>query len=435
MAGIGPRLASSLGLITRRPGRALPRPLEAFQFAAEPLEARMLLSVAATNSPVEGGNPSSIVAIQSSVLSTAIDLTESLPPQGTTSAASIPPPDQIAFVRDVWGIDGATDSAIVEAVDSSYSGIPFKEWINFFVKTDEYMQAIRSGDYRRAASIAADYGLDLTIGLFADLVGFAAVPAVARLASWPIQHAINSFHKAVQDSAFQHQVKLYMSARGAGNSRAAIEALEPFGVMNAGSDVNGGVITKTQEGWLKATGFINNGPIGFTPSLLFDQAETQYLAGSMYPDEFNADLREVGERFREFVISNGPAIRTQPRSQTLNEGATATFTVEAASTQPLQYQWRRDGTDLTGATGTSHTTAEPGEYTVRISNSAGSVVSQPATLTVNSGPPRVVRQPQAQRVREGRRATFDVVVSGTTPFSYQWRRNGVVIPGAARSAR
>ncbi len=90
-----------------------------------------------------------------------------------------------------------------------------------------------------------------------------------------------------------------------------------------------------------------------------------------------------------------PAILTQPQSQTVNVGASVTFSVTASGTTPLLYQWRKDGTDIPGATSAALTlnnvqTVDAGDYTVVVSNSTGSVTSAPARLTVSQQrfPPR-----------------------------------------------
>jgi hypothetical protein len=89
------------------------------------------------------------------------------------------------------------------------------------------------------------------------------------------------------------------------------------------------------------------------------------------------------------VIPVAPSIDTPPSDQAVSEGLTATFTVVASGTGPLSYQWRRNGTDITGATGVSYTTpattaADNGaSFHVVVTNAQGSVASNPATLTVN----------------------------------------------------
>ncbi len=86
-----------------------------------------------------------------------------------------------------------------------------------------------------------------------------------------------------------------------------------------------------------------------------------------------------------------PTITTQPANQTVTAGQTATFSVVAAGTAPLTYQWQKNGSVISGATATSYTTpvtttADSGElFRVVVSNSAGNVTSNSATLTVNPG--------------------------------------------------
>ena len=87
-----------------------------------------------------------------------------------------------------------------------------------------------------------------------------------------------------------------------------------------------------------------------------------------------------------------PTISTQPASQTVTIGTTATFTVTAAGTAPFTYQWKKNGTAISGATAASYntpTTSAPDNtaaFSVVISNAGGSVTSANAVLMVNSSP-------------------------------------------------
>jgi alpha-tubulin suppressor-like RCC1 family protein len=95
-----------------------------------------------------------------------------------------------------------------------------------------------------------------------------------------------------------------------------------------------------------------------------------------------------GEQTVALVIPTAPNITTQPVGQAVNVWQTASFTVVAAG-YPLNYQWRKDGVDLTGATNASYTLAsaqtnQAGSYTVVVGNHLASVMSAPpAVLTVN----------------------------------------------------
>ena len=78
------------------------------------------------------------------------------------------------------------------------------------------------------------------------------------------------------------------------------------------------------------------------------------------------------------------AITTQPASQTVATGQTATFTVVATGAAPLTYQWQKNAAAIAGATAASYTTptttsADSGkQFTVVVSNSQGSVTSSAA---------------------------------------------------------
>ncbi len=72
-------------------------------------------------------------------------------------------------------------------------------------------------------------------------------------------------------------------------------------------------------------------------------------------------------------------------------GQSATISVASDGTQPLTYQWAKNGTDIAGATSPTYVIAtlaltDGGTYTVKITNSVGSVVSDAAVLTVNPPP-------------------------------------------------
>jgi Abnormal spindle-like microcephaly-assoc'd, ASPM-SPD-2-Hydin/Immunoglobulin domain len=134
-----------------------------------------------------------------------------------------------------------------------------------------------------------------------------------------------------------------------------------------------------------------------------------------------------------------PSITTQPTSQTVLVGQTATFSVVAAGTTPLSYQWKKNGTQIKGATLSSYATpvttlSNSGTlFSVTVTNVAGSVTSNSAVLTVNA-PPSITKQPANQAVLAGQTATFSVTASGTTPLSYQWTKNTLPISGATSAS-
>lgn len=137
-----------------------------------------------------------------------------------------------------------------------------------------------------------------------------------------------------------------------------------------------------------------------------------------------------------------PVITVQPADQTVTAGQTARFTVTVTGNTPLHYQWRKNGTDIPGATKGVYTTpatttSDNGSvYTVYITNPVGSVTSNNATLTVlpAGSAPSITTQPVDRTVVAGKTAKFTVAASGSDPLAYQWRKNGTNIAGATSAA-
>ena len=133
-------------------------------------------------------------------------------------------------------------------------------------------------------------------------------------------------------------------------------------------------------------------------------------------------------------INGAPFINTPPQSTSVVLSNSVTFTVTNSGIAPFSYQWRFNGGNLNGATNSTLTlnnvqTNQGGLYSVRVDNSAGFAISTNATLTVLV-PALVITQPTNRTVLAGSNVTFTVVAGGTPPFSYQWRFNGVDLPGA-----
>ena len=85
-------------------------------------------------------------------------------------------------------------------------------------------------------------------------------------------------------------------------------------------------------------------------------------------------------------LPGAPVITTQPAARSALEGASTTFTVAATGTG-ITYQWRKDNVAIPGATAVTYTipavtAASAGSYTVAVTNSADTVISAAAALTV-----------------------------------------------------
>ncbi len=114
-----------------------------------------------------------------------------------------------------------------------------------------------------------------------------------------------------------------------------------------------------------------------------------------------------------------------------------TFSVTADGTSPFAYQWYKDGAALSGATDSTYVVhsaqaADAGSYHVQVSNSAGSVTSDNAVLSVAAAAsaPIFTTQPTGQTAAPGAAVTFTAAASGSPTPTFQWRKDGADIAGA-----
>jgi hypothetical protein len=133
-----------------------------------------------------------------------------------------------------------------------------------------------------------------------------------------------------------------------------------------------------------------------------------------------------------------PLILAEPASLSATVGSTALFSVTAAGSGTLTYQWALDDIPISGATASTLALAivnssDAGAYTVTVTDPTGTSVSAAATLTILSlfVPPSITAQPYYKSTASvGSAMSFTVGASGTEPLSYQWLVGGVPIAGA-----
>lgn len=130
-----------------------------------------------------------------------------------------------------------------------------------------------------------------------------------------------------------------------------------------------------------------------------------------------------------------PFIARQPQSQAVSAGMAAAFSIEVGGSEPLIYQWFKNRIPIAGATNsslllTSVGESDAGDYTVKVTNAAGDITSQNATLTVRFSPV-ILAQPRDLLAVTAGTASFGVEAAGAGSLSYQWRRNGVALTDSA----
>lgn len=118
---------------------------------------------------------------------------------------------------------------------------------------------------------------------------------------------------------------------------------------------------------------------------------------------------------------------------------TVSFSVVVRAGAPVAFQWRLNGAEIDPADNRSATNAtftitgvsalDAGDYTVHAFNDCGEVESDIFRLDVESAP-IITSQPTNVFTLAGNTVTLRVGATGTSPLSYQWKRDGVEIPGA-----
>jgi uncharacterized delta-60 repeat protein len=134
-----------------------------------------------------------------------------------------------------------------------------------------------------------------------------------------------------------------------------------------------------------------------------------------------------------------PYISKQPVGSTNPAGTTVSLSVSAFGALPIEYQWRKNVTNVVQGANVSGTNAstltlsnvlggDAGAYTVIVSGPYGQAISAAANLGVID--PFITNQPASLQVDAGQPALFSVGVAGTAPLQYQWREDGTNIAGA-----
>jgi uncharacterized repeat protein (TIGR01451 family) len=148
----------------------------------------------------------------------------------------------------------------------------------------------------------------------------------------------------------------------------------------------------------------------------------------------NNSVGVVTSAVAQLTVLAPPIITTQPTNQSAAVGTAVNLQVNAAGSAPLTYQWCFNATNSIEANTNVLTLAnlqlnQAGQYTVIVTNAAGSITSAVAIVTVGT-PPAIQQQPSSLTLVQGQTGSFNLSAAGDAPLSYQWRFNGTALPGA-----
>ena len=191
---------------------------------------------------------------------------------------------------------------------------------------------------------------------------------------------------------------------------------------------------------------------GYWPGLaLNNDGSVLVLSNSIslpvYPLEH---IKAIGAGWKHALAVRGgrltPLITVQPANQAVLPGGSATFNVQAIALAGITYQWQFNAVDIPDATNSAFSltgvnTNAQGVYRAVVSNTAGSIISSNATLTVYDVTPPVLTSmtlPTNQVINYGSNLTLSVTVdahgaASGFPLYFRWRTNGVNVSSATSS--
>jgi hypothetical protein len=156
----------------------------------------------------------------------------------------------------------------------------------------------------------------------------------------------------------------------------------------------------------------------------------------LYQVEVKNEAGRVRSREAKLNVSVMPKLIRQVEDQAILVGSTLKFQASASGTEPLTYNWYRQGTLYqSGESDLSIeniTLDDAGLYQVEVVNAVGSVRGSVFEVEVLE-PITIVTQPSDTKANEGGVAVLKVSASGTGPFSYQWYHNDEAVDGATGS--
>jgi ELWxxDGT repeat protein len=215
------------------------------------------------------------------------------------------------------------------------------------------------------------------------------------------------------------------SALAGGNVTLTVSATSPSGT-----------VLKYQ--WKRGTTSLTNGPtpsggsISGATSAALTVAKLSTAEVGSYTCVVTMDALTLTTQPAAVSIAVLPVVTTQPVSRLVKTGTAVTFSVVAGNTSSLTYQWKWNGSSISGATTASYTirsaqTTQAGEYRCVLTNPGGSVNSAVAKLGVIS---ENLTGTNVINILAGANLSMPsgLAAPTTAVVSHQWRKNSVAIP-------
>ena len=185
----------------------------------------------------------------------------------------------------------------------------------------------------------------------------------------------------------------------------------------------------TQYGWTPPTWpAFDAAKEAFGKSILLAGVNTPPRPGTSPYTGYNTDpwgntRNDIGAVYMLSAVP--PVIDVQPQNQQVKIGGVLALSVTAHGTGTLHYQWKKDGsnvgTDASTYTKSGYVDADRGSYTVDVTDDVSTTTSDAATVKTL---PNIITQPQTQQIKIGNTLTLEVIATGHSPLTYQWKKNG-----------